>query len=173
MKLKHKLGRFNSILAVACCLLFTGALSVVGESPVWHYMDYFGPDGVFVPFKLPQVPQEEGFDWLILWSYQANQGEFFRTNRDGSVWWHTEANKAQFYIVYKGELLFTGYGHAMFEATVGQDYKADGHVIGCTIQAQMTELKTRKTSPFFLHWVVRDWVWIQDDVRFAPLGLEK
>ena len=116
-------------------------------------------------------------------AFPDSRNDFFRTNPDGSHWFHYQAVNAQVGI---GSLNFTdftflpifaGSGKITGSFTVAwdeglQNWTADLRSVEWRWEVTLTD-KTGVEYPFFLHVVVKDGVFLRDDLRFAPLGLGK
>jgi hypothetical protein len=73
--------------------------------------------------------------------------------------------------------IFSGTGKVTGTFTVEwveelQNWTADLRSFEWRWDATLTDMKTRDEYPFFLHVVGKDGVFLRNDVRFAPLGLE-
>lgn len=181
MSLKSNSLRVSSILAVASGLWFATALTAVGDSPVERFN--LKEDGVYYPLF-----SEQGLEGpCAVVGFPDTRNDFIRTNPDGSHWIHFQAVKVFLAI---GQLVLTPSGEPIFEASfVGsgkatgsftvewieeiQNWTADLRHLEFQWDATLTELETGDEYPFFLHAVVKDEVFLRNDLRFAPLGLGK
>ncbi len=179
MSLKSKSLRVSSILAVASGLWFATALNAVGDSPVERFN--LEEDGVYYPLF-----PEQGLEGpCAVVGFPDTRNDFIRTNPDGSHWIHFQAVKTWFAIghIYFDEdgqptfdLDFMDSGKATGSFTVEwveeiQNWTADLRRVEFRWDATLTELETGDEYPFFLHAVVKDGLFLREDLRFAPLGL--
>jgi hypothetical protein len=170
MNLQCRSRKSLAALAMASHLMFAASFAARGESPKWCFED----GGTSCPILLSDL------GWNISYFYAPTENDFLRRNPDGSYWWHEQGNNIPISLYYvDGEQwteIFSGYGK--FElgctAAVGPGWwAADGQRFEYRVQATLTDLATGEEYPFFFHWVIRDWVWVVDDLRFAPLGAGK
>ncbi len=116
--------------------------------------------------------------------FPDSRNDFIRTNSDGSHWVHFQAVNALVAIgylyvvdgVFCFDPIFSGTGEATGSFTVEwveelQNWTADLLAVEWRWNATLTEMETGAEYPFFLHVVIKDEVFLRDDLRFAPLGL--
>ena len=183
MNIQLRLRRIGTVLAVASSLWFATALTAVGDSPIERFN--LEEDGCYYPLFW-----EQGLAGpCALVGFPDNRNDFIRTNPDGSHWVHFQAVNTWVAIVYfhfedgapHFEPLFVGTGKATGSFTVEwvegiQNWTADLRHLEFRWDATLTEVEpgaeeTVAEYPFFLHAVVKDGVFLREDLRFAPLGL--
>ena len=176
MNIQLRLHRIGTALAVASCLWFATALTAVGDSPILRFASPI--DGCYYP--LPLVDPETGLGLYAFVGFSDTRNDFVRTNPDGSLWIHFQAIKTDMFIApWDGDLdslgdvepWFVGSGKATGSFTVDLNWTADLHQFEWRWEGKLTEMETGDAYPFFLHVVVKDEVFLRDDLRFAPLGL--
>ncbi len=116
-----------------------------------------------------------------------NRNDFTRKNPDGSQWLHFQDVNALLFIgVWDGnvnnipapdEWLFSGSGKVTGSFTTLDSWTADLRRLEYRWDGTLTEVKPGAEEPgaeypFFLHVVVKNGVFLQEDVRFTPLGLD-
>ncbi len=187
MNIQLRLRRIGTVLAVASGLWFATALTAVGDSPIDRFN--LPQDGCYYPLF-----PEEGLEGpCAVVGFPDNRNDFIRTNPDGSHWVHFQAVKTWFAIghLYFDEYgvpnfdpvfpVFMGLGKATGSFTVEwveelQNWTADLRRLEFRWDATLTEVEpgaeeTGAEYPFFLHAVVKNGLFLREDLRFAPLGL--
>jgi hypothetical protein len=172
MNVQLKVRRIGTVMAVASCLWFATALTAVGDSPLLRFPG--APDGVYYPL----IPAQGLY---AASAFLDSRNDFLRTNPDGSHWFHFQAVNSYVGIGsfnfedFSFDPIFSGSGKITGSFTVAWDkelknWTADLRHVEFRWEATLTD-KDGVEYPFFLHVVVKDGVFLRDDVRFAPLGL--
>jgi len=183
MNIQLRLRRIGTVLAVASSLWFASALIAVGDSPIERFN--LEQDGVYYPLFW-----EQGLAGpCAVVGFPDDRNDFIRTNPDESHWVHFQAVNAYLaigYFHFEGAVpqfkpLFEGIGKATGSFTVEwveeiQNWTADLRRLEFRWDATLTEAEPSAEQPggeypFFLHAVVKNGVFLREDLRFAPLGL--
>ncbi len=181
MNIQLRLRRIGTVLAVASGLWFATALTAVGDSPIERFN--LEADGCYYPLFL-----EQGLEGpCAVVGFPDNRNDFIRTNPDESHWVHFQAVNTWFaigHIYFDADgvpgfdpnfPVFMGSGKATGSFTVEWDdnlmnWTADLRRLEFRWEATLTDIEGNE-YPFFLHVVIKNGVFQQEDLRFTPLGL--